>query len=298
MARLLVLSFLLFSLASPALAQVPSFANVPYGSHPRQVLDVYLAKSEAPTPLLFFVHGGGWMTGDKANPDFLAKSLENGISVVSINYRLITDATEAKISPPVKACLDDAARALQFVRSKAAEWKIDKQRIGGCGGSAGGFTVLWLAFHPEMADPKSSDPVARESTRLSCALGFVPQTTLDPQQMLAWIPNNEYGPHAFALPNMPEFLKQRETLLPWINRFSPYALASRDDPPVLLFYDNPPNLGQPYKDPPHSANYGAGVAPRLVELGIEHEINYNRDYHTLKYPDLFGFFIAKLTVAK
>ena len=63
--------------------------------------------------------------------------------------------------------------------------------------------------------------------------------------MQAWIPDNDYGPHAFALPDMQEFLKQRETLLPWINRFSPYALAGKGDPPVLLLYDIPPDLGQP-----------------------------------------------------
>ncbi|MCB1277370.1 alpha/beta hydrolase [Prosthecobacter sp.] len=276
-------------------AQTPTQANVSYGKHERQVLDFYQAKAEQPIPLLFFVHGGGWMTGDKANPDFLAKCLENGISVVSINYRLISDASAEKIDPPVKACLDDAARALQFVRSKATEWNIDKQRIGGCGGSAGGFTVLWLAFHPDMADATSDDPIARESTRLSCALGFVPQTTLDPQQMQAWIPNNQYGNHAFALGSMQEFLDKRESLLPWIERFSPYALASADDPPVLLFYDNPPHLGQPYKDPPHSANFGAGLEEKLKAVGIEHEINYNNDYAHMKYPDLFGFLLDKLT---
>lgn len=281
-------------IGTTARAQTPTQANVAYGKHERQVLDFYQAKSEQPTPLLFFVHGGGWMTGDKANPDFLAKCLENGISVVSINYRLIPDASVEKIDPPVKACLDDAARALQFVRSKADEWHIDKQRIGGCGSSAGGFTALWLAFHPDMADPISDDPVARESTRLCCALGFVPQTTLDPRQMQAWIPNNTYGNHAFALASMQEFLDKRESLLPWIERFSPYTLASADDPPVLLFYDNPPNLGQPYKDPPHSANFGAGLAEKLKAVGIEHEINYNNDYAHMKYPDLFSFLIEKL----
>jgi len=65
--------------------------------------------------------------------------------------------------------LGDAARALQFVRSKAAEWNIDKTRIGATGGSAGACSSLWLAFHDDLADPKSSDPVARESTRLLCA---------------------------------------------------------------------------------------------------------------------------------
>lgn len=272
----------------------PDLTNVVYGTHARQVLDFYRAKSDEATPLLFFVHGGGWMTGDKANPDFLAKCLDSGISVVSINYRLIADAQAEEIFPPVKACLDDAARALQFVRSKAEEWRIDKTRIGGCGGSAGGFSALWLAFHPDLADPDSADPVSRESTRLTCVLAFVPQTTLDPEQMMSWIPNIEYGNHAFGLPDMKTFVEQRSALLPWIEQFSPYALASSDDPPVLLFYDNPPNPGQPYKDPPHSANFGAGLAEKLKAVGIEHEINYNNDYSNMKYPDLFGFLLAKL----
>jgi acetyl esterase/lipase len=272
----------------------PTMANVPYGKHARQVLDFYQARSEQPAPLLFFIHGGGWMTGDKANPDSLAKCLENGISVVSTNYRFIPDAVAEKIAPPVKACLDDAARALQFVRSKAGEWRIDKDRIGGCGGSAGGFTALWLAFHPDLADFTGPDPISRESTRLRCVLAFVPQTSLDPRQLQAWIPNIQYGNHAFALGSMQEFLDKREALLPWIQKFSPYELASADDPPVLLFYDNPPNLGQPYKDPPHSANFGAGLEEKLKAVGIEHEINYNNDYGRMKYPDLFRFLLTKL----
>lgn len=297
--QLLAAAMLLSATAAQAEVPVlPTLADVAYGKHPRQVLDFYQAKAGPAAPLMFFIHGGGWMNGDKANPDLLVKCLASGISVVSINYRFIPDASAENITPPVKACLDDAARALQFVRSKAAEWHLDKQRIGGCGGSAGGFTALWLAFSPDLAEAASADPIARESTRLCCALGFVPQTSLDPQQMQQWIPNNEYGGHAFGLGSMPEFLARREVLLPWIERFSPYALASADDPPVLLFYDNPPNLGQPYKDPPHSANYGAGLAPKLQALGIEHEINYNNDYAHMKYPDLFGFLLAKLQGGK
>src|SRR5262249_28625984 len=57
--------------------------NVAYGKHPRQVLDFYQAKSEKPTPVVFYMHGGGWQNGDKkTDPQpFLAK----GISVVAIN---------------------------------------------------------------------------------------------------------------------------------------------------------------------------------------------------------------------
>jgi acetyl esterase/lipase len=272
----------------------PTHANVPYGKHERQVLDFYEAKAEQPTPLLFFIHGGGWMNGDKASPEFLAQCLQSGISVVSINYRLIPDAIAEKISPPVKACLDDSARALQFVRSKAREWHIDKERIGGCGGSAGGFNVLWLAFHPDLADAKSADPVARQSTRLCCALTFVPQTSLDPRQMKDWIPNNDYGHHAFALASYQEFLDKRESLMPWIEEFSPYALAARGAPPVFLFYDNVPAFGQPYKDPPHSANFGFGLAEKLKAVGVDHTLYFPGSLGPNKFPDLFGFLQERL----
>ncbi|MDB6075851.1 MAG: nlhH 1, partial [Verrucomicrobiaceae bacterium] len=267
------------------------------GKHPHQVLDFWKAESAKPAPLMFFIHGGGWMGGDKANPDFLKLCLEAGISVVSINYRLIPDAIAEKIDPPVKACLDDAARALQFVRSKATEWNIDKQRVSPCGGSAGGFTSLWLAFHPDLADAASSDPIAHESTRVTCAMAFVPQTSLDPKQMREWIPNNDYGHHAFALPSMQAFIDKRESLMKWIKEFSPYELASADDPPVYLFYDSVPALGQPYKDPPHSANFGAGLEPKLKAVGIDYEFNFT-GAKDVKHPDIFSFIKEKLGVKK
>ncbi len=150
-------------------------ADVPYGTHPKQVLDFYKAQSSTPTPLVFYIHGGGWTAGSKAGIGNLAECLKAGISVVSIEYRFIADAEQDGVKPPVRAPLHDAARALQFVRSKAAEWNIDKMRIGASGGSAGACSSLWLAFHDDLADPKSDDPIARESTRLLCAAVNVPR---------------------------------------------------------------------------------------------------------------------------
>lgn len=280
---------------------VPTYANVHYGPHNSQVLDFYQAKSDKPTPVLFFVHGGGWMNGDKGKPDFLKQCLDAGISVASINYRLIPEAkNEPRFDPKnenrepvVVACLEDSARALQFVRSKAKEWNIDPTRIAGCGGSAGGYTVLWLAFHDDMADPKSSDPVARESTRLSAVMAFVPQTSIDPKQMRDWIPNNHYGNHAFLLPSYDSFLEKREELMPWIKKLSPYELASADDPPVYLYYDSAADMGKPFKDPTHSANFGAGLAEKLDEVGVVYEFNH-RGATDVKHPDIFGFLVENL----
>src|SRR6185295_17550271 len=104
-------------------------------------------------------------------------------SVVSVEYRFVPQAQAAGVKPPVEWPLRDAARALQFVRSKAVEWNLDKKRIGATGGSAGACSSLWLAFHNDLADPKSADPIARESTRLWCAAVLGAQTSLDPRQL-------------------------------------------------------------------------------------------------------------------
>src|SRR5436309_8435677 len=115
------LPLLVLFLASPGLraAEPKRLLNVPYGKHPRQVLDFYQARADQPTPVVFYIHGGGWQAGDKKiNP---RPFLDKGISVVAINYRYVKNGVEEKIEPPVKAPLEDAARALQFVRSRAAE---------------------------------------------------------------------------------------------------------------------------------------------------------------------------------
>ncbi len=268
--------------ASPRI--VPTFADVPYGDHERQVLDFYQAKTEKPAPVLFFIHGGGWVTGDKRGPAGLSQCLAAGISVVSINYRYSWQAQIAGVHPPVQAPLRDAARALQFVRSKAGEWNIDKARIGASGGSAGACSSLWLAFHDDMADPTSGDLVAHESTRLWCAAVSGAQTSLDPLQLKEWTPNSRYGGHAFGFMDpatiktrdtrFAEFLEHRADVLPWIREYSPIEHVSADDPPVYLSYGEAPALGVEQKDPTHTSNYGVKLQEKCQSLGVKCELVY------------------------
>ncbi len=282
----------------------PTLANVPYGTHARQVLDFYRAPASQPTPLVFYIHGGGWVAGDKARVPNLERYLAAGISVVSINYRYTTQAQAAGVQPPVQWPLRDAARALQFVRSKAAEWNIDKARIGASGGSAGACSSLWLAFHDDMADPKSQDPVSRESTRLWCAAVVGAQTTLDPKQMKEWTPNSRYGGHAFGFMPDPketktrdtqfaQFLAARDRILPWIKEYSPFEHVTADDPPIYLFYAAPPALGQEQKDPTHSANFGVKLQEKLQSVGVECELVYP-GAPNVKHPQVYDYLIEKL----
>ncbi len=280
----------------------PTLANVAYGSDPLQKLDFWQAESEQPTPLVFFIHGGAWRANDKDRVSGLPQYLAAGISVVSINYRFLPSAQAAGVKQPVKWPLEDAARALQFVRSKATQWNIDKTRIGASGGSAGACSSLWLAFHDDMADPDSDDPISRESTRVACTGTVGAQTTLDPFEMREWIPNMEYGGQAFGfhgnkqlkISAFQDFYNHRDEVLESIHEYSPYHWVSQDDPPAHLFYSSPPAVGQKQKNFTHSANFGVKLKEKMQSVGVECHVVYPGTNDTA-YPDPVAFMIEQLT---
>jgi acetyl esterase/lipase len=321
MIRSAVVLLLLLVVSSTALGQAkakkkkqpperptPTVADFAYGQDSeRQKLDFWQAKSDKPTALVLLIHGGGWRGGDKTGYGTAAIQpfLGAGISVASINYRFIDQAMQQKVEPPVKACLHDAARALQTIRSKAKEWNLDPKRVGATGGSAGACTSLWLALHDDLADPASSDPIARQSTRLTCAAVIGAQTSLDPKELREWIPNAVYGGHAFGFAGKgrgrPEefelLIANREKVLPWIKEYSPIELVTADDPPIYLDYPNqkrPPAAGQEEADPTHSAMYGVKLAEKLTSAGTEVIVSYPARQDK-KYGSINAFLIEKLS---
>lgn len=292
---------------APPARPEPTLADYVYGQDSeRQTFDFWQAESDKPTPVVLLIHGGGWRGGDKTGygASAIQPLLDAGISVAAINYRFIEQAMEQGVEPPVKACLDDAARALQTIRSKAKEWNIDPERVGATGGSAGACTSLWLALHDDLADSQSDDPVARQSSRLTCAAVLGAQTSLDPKELREWIPNAIYGGHAFGFAGpgrdrAAEFellIPNREKVLPWIKEYSPIELVSSDDPPIYLDYPNqkqPPILGQAEPDPTHSAIYGVKLAEKLQEAGVEAVLTYP-GHQDEQYGSPNEFLIEKL----
>jgi acetyl esterase/lipase len=293
--------------ARAAAVEVPTIADLSYGKDSeRQKLDFWKATSDVPTPVVIMIHGGGWIRGDKSayTPNTIKPYLDAGVSVVRINYRFIGQAMEQGVQPPVKACLRDAARALQTLRSKSKEWHVDPHRVGATGGSAGACTSLWLALHDDLADRKSDDPIARESTRLTCAAVDVAQTSLDPKQLREWRPNAEYGGHAFGFSAKgrswnDEFellLANRQKVLPWIKEYSPIEWVSGDDPPVYLDYmrvDAPAKIGATQADATHSPINGIMLAERMTAHGVEAVVSY-KGHEDTTYGSLQTFLIKKL----
>ncbi|MHC4995643.1 MAG: alpha/beta hydrolase, partial [Planctomycetota bacterium] len=110
----------------------PTHSDLPYGPNPGQVIDIYLAQSSSPTPLVLYIHGGGFTGGSKTdiNATILKQLLDAGITVASVGYRLIPEH-------PLPAAHRDAARAIQFLRANANRFNLDPMRVGAFGGSAG-----------------------------------------------------------------------------------------------------------------------------------------------------------------
>jgi pimeloyl-ACP methyl ester carboxylesterase len=143
--------------------------NIPYDVYTDTQFDIFLPNSETPTSLVVMIHGGGFTGGDKTfaySGNFtedIVQLLSNNIAVATINYRLIVENETVG----VLKSLNDSKRALQFMRYVHSELNIDKDKIGLFGSSAGASTALWLATNDDLRDVNSSDPVSRESSRVS-----------------------------------------------------------------------------------------------------------------------------------
>jgi hypothetical protein len=159
--------------------------DVAYGTHERHKLDIFVPKanysSKSKTPLVVFIHGGGFSSGSKekaytsSNQKMIVELLNKGVAFASINYPLLDkNDTEGLIKS-----LRGAQRSVQFVKHYQNNFNIDPQKVLAMGSSAGASTSLWLAFHDDMANLNSSDPVEQQSTRVMAALAGETQSSLD-----------------------------------------------------------------------------------------------------------------------
>jgi len=250
----------------------PDQADVKYGPHERNVFDFWKAASDKPTPLVVFIHGGGFVGGDKSMlpPSALKRALDAKASVISINYRFRKDA-------PIQDILRDAARAIQFVRANAAKFNIDPKRIACFGGSAGAGTSLWLAVHPDLADPNSQDEVLRQSSRISAAACLNGQATYDliewerliyPFQPGWWGgPNEDIEFYHFK--SRSDFQTDEGKKI--LSDCSMYGLLSPDDPPIFMSCSLPGGEPKDRNHILHHPKHVEVIGRKARELGVKFE---------------------------
>ena len=276
-----------------ASADSPTFADVAYGPHAAQVLDFWQAEGDGPRPLLVYIHGGGWVAGDKKQKsDRFQLFLDRGISYAAINYRLTGEA-------PLPAPVHDAARAIQFIRSKTEEWNLDKNRIVLTGGSAGACTSMWLLLHDDLADSDSDDPVERESTRVTAAAVSAGQTSIDPKVIEPWLGPNVLQHRminmAVGESTIEGALKNYEKHRDLYVEFSPYNHLDGKDPPLLMTYGNDMTL--PSKNSGHGIHhpvYGVKLKEKSDQVGHECYLLIDGVSESDKYSTANDFLLDKL----
>lgn len=284
--------------AKPARAALPpTHANVSYGDHQKQAFDIWLAKSKdgKPTPLVIYIHGGGFRGGDKssASGEPVQNYLDAGISFASMNYRL-SDVG------PYPIMMHDAARGLQTIRAKAKEWNLDASRIACYGGSAGAGISLWLGFHDDLADPKSEDPIARQSTRIVAAGTQNGQSTYDMRTFREWFGVPNLAPHP-ALVTLYGVQKESDWETDRVKKLMTDASAithlTKDDCPVFMTY-GAGDVPVDEKSSPglwvHHARLGIKLKEAMDKLGLECHVTW-KDHPSEKYASIHAFLQEKVS---
>lgn len=279
--------------ADPPKRLAPTAAEVSYGPHERNVLDFWRATGDGPRPLLVHIHGGGWIGGNKTlDPAKYQAFLDKGISLASINYRLT--ATD-----PLPAPVHDAARAIQFIRTKAAEWNIDTQHIALTGGSAGACSSMWLLLHDDLANPKSDDSVLRQSTRVCAAAVQSGQTSIDPKVIEPWLGPNVLKHNminkAVGEATIEEALKNYDKHQSLYKEFSPFNHVDAKDPPLFMTYGGDMEL--PSKNAGHGIHhpvYGVKLKEKSDGIGHECHLLIPGTSKSEKFDSANDFLMAKL----
>ena len=275
---------------------IPTKADVSYGPHPHQLMDIYLPPDgKGPFPVI--VHFGTiWKPGKRAPG--MAPYFAAHCALVSVEVRTMEDAVADKVKAPVSYVLLDARRAVQFVRLHAAEYNLDPNRIATTGASQGTLPALYVACAGEKADPNSADPVERVSTKVTCVGAGISQPSIDPKQMQEWVPGVEWGAPALGC-TFAESLKNRDRLLPILDQWSPDHLLNKDTPPI--FFQNSWGLTKPadVKEMPykiHSPLWGLGFQKLAESRGATVYVDFP-GHPVPQYKDLSDFLIKELTGA-
>lgn len=135
-------------LAAVSNAGIRVSRNLPYGPHPRQVLDLFQPVTPRPVGVLVFVHGGAFVRGDKQTSTEIYDNVlywfsKRGFLGVNVEYRLAPEAA-------FPAGADDVAMAMAWLQNHVPGYGADPGRILLVGHSAGGTHVASYAFDPTL----------------------------------------------------------------------------------------------------------------------------------------------------
>lgn len=251
---------------APAPAEKGVERNVVFGvvSGGALLMDVY--RPARPNGYgIVHITGSGWHTPLAANTPqqkdsrqvkvFGLPLVEAGYTVFAVNHR-----TAPLNKYPTQ--LEDVERAVRFVRHHAERWGVDRERIGGVGGSSGGHLTLMLGLRSGPGDPDDPDPVNRESARLQTIVPWAPASDLIEL-------NGTYGNGTFASWFGMRLMARDPKTSPQYKLFdeaSPIGHVSADDPPTFVIHGDADELPIAQSERLVAKLRAAGVPAELLSI--------------------------------
>lgn len=232
---LLVLSALVLSASAQNIVAAKTERNVVYGMYSGLALTMDVYAPERPNGLgIIFIHGSGWSAELSVDARPLKEGeqtkiygeplVKAGYTVFAINHR-----AAPRFRYPTQ--VEDAQRAVRFVRYHAQRFGIDPARIGAVGGSSGGHLVSLLGTLDGKGDANDPSPINRESAKVQCVVARA--APLDFVQM--W---KDVGTAIGAIPLFGFGMGTDKNSLEYKQyvEASPITYVTADDPPFLLLH--------------------------------------------------------------
>ncbi|MCH5377998.1 MAG: alpha/beta hydrolase [Planctomycetes bacterium] len=252
--------FLNISAVSHA-AEVTVEEGITYSKAGDQELKLDLAKpdGDGPFPAIVFIHGGGWLGGDRAHFRPLAEeAAKRGYVGLTISYRLMKFDQEKKetttAEPIFPAQIHDCKAAVRWLRAHADKYHVDKNWIGVAGGSAGGHLSLLVGLTDKSDKLEGEGGYPEESSRVQAVVNIFGPTEMascHAGSSVAWIFRLFMGGNP---DETPETYKAA----------SPVTYVTKDDPPILTLHGD--------KDALVPVEQAKLLDEKLQANGVEHEL--------------------------
>ena len=203
--RLLTVCLLCSFLNITAQKEIKLTCDVSYNDvSPSCVLDIAEpvdVGSDALRPAVVFIHGGAWSAGSKDDMVFrnlMIDYAKQGYVTLSVEYRFHQE-TE------FPACIEDVKCAVRWLKAHAKEYKVDPERIGCTGHSAGGHLAMMLAVSSENTALEGDGPWKEYSSSVACAVGCAPPTEIG-NPNIPWAQHPEWWPIGYIKAGQPPLL--------------------------------------------------------------------------------------------
>lgn len=231
--------------------------GVPYCTKAATKLALDLARpaGAGPFPTVVFIHGGGWIGGNRGVYEGEIRELAatRGYAAASIDYRLMAPDRSGVATQPWPAQIDDVRCAIRFLRANASRFAIDPERIGATGHSAGGHLSLLLGLEEPNRPPDAEWPDA--SSRVQAVVNQAGPTDL----VTLFAASEKLGSLGrMLLPGPVASFGARA------ERASPVFYASPDDPPVLTLHGD--------LDDVVPVSQARALDAALRKVGVAHEL--------------------------